>query len=88
MTSRPRVTAPAVSAERWIEDLRATGLQLTAIAAAALAGLDPAACERFARTIDPRLQRASLSQPAVGAARATAAPGMRQHRRPGAREES
>jgi hypothetical protein len=51
------------SPERWLEELRAAGMQLTAVEAAALAGLDPAACERFARTIDPRLQRASLSQP-------------------------
>jgi hypothetical protein len=56
------------SPERWIEELRAAGLQLTAIEAAALAGLDPAACERFARTIDPKLQRASLRQPAAALA--------------------
>ncbi len=56
------------SPERWIEELRAAGLQLTAIEAAALSGLDPAACERFARTIDPRLQRASSSQPAAAQA--------------------
>ncbi len=76
------------SPERWIEELRAAGLQLTAIEAAALAGLDPAACERFARTIDPRLQRASLSQPAAGAAgalgrrraRRAAAPAIRRGR--------
>jgi len=56
------------SPERWIEELRAAGLQLTAIEAAALAGLDPAACERFARTIDPKLQQASLGQPAAARA--------------------
>src|SRR5258708_696631 len=62
------------SPEMWIEELRAAGVQLTVIEAAAPAGLDPAACERFARTIDPRLQRASWSQPAAGAASAPRAP--------------
>jgi len=76
------------SPERWIEELRAAGMQLTAIEAVALAGLDPAACERFARTIDPRLQRASLTQPAAAAHRAPAVLGKRERRRSGAREES
>ena len=61
------------SPERWLEELRAAGMQLTAVEAAALAGLDPAACERFARTIDPRLQRASLGPPPAGAPSAPAA---------------
>ncbi|HEV3457011.1 MAG TPA: Os1348 family NHLP clan protein [Thermoanaerobaculia bacterium] len=58
------------SPARWLEQLRAAGLELTAIEAEALAGLDPAACERFAETIDPRLQRASLTQPVESARRA------------------
>jgi len=53
----------------WLDELRAAGLELTAIEAAALAGIDPAACGRFARTIDPRLQRASLTPPARAARR-------------------
>jgi hypothetical protein len=53
------------SPAEWLEELRAAGLALTAIEAAALAALDPQDCERFARTIDPRLQRASLASPAA-----------------------
>jgi hypothetical protein len=67
------------SPARWVEALRAAGLELTALEAAALAGVDADACERFAATIDPRLQRVSLTTPA----RSTAAGGAARRRRNG-----
>jgi hypothetical protein len=62
------------SPARWLEQLRAAGLELTAIETEALAALDAAACERFAEAIDPRLQRASLTQPVAGVRRARRTP--------------
>lgn len=47
-----------------LRSLRAEGFELTAVEAAALEGVDASALERFARAIDPRLQKAALTPPA------------------------
>ena len=43
-----------------LESVRQAGCALSAVEAEALRSLDPAALERFARDLDPRLQKASL----------------------------
>jgi hypothetical protein len=43
-----------------LESVRRAGWDLSAVETAALRSLDPAALERFALSLDPRLQKASL----------------------------
>ena len=43
-----------------LRDLVAVGLELTAVELAALQSLDPSAVHRFARSLDPRLQKDGL----------------------------
>ncbi|HKI01454.1 MAG TPA: Os1348 family NHLP clan protein [Thermoanaerobaculia bacterium] len=43
-----------------LESVRRAGCDLSAVEATALRSLDPAALERFALSLDPRLQKASL----------------------------
>jgi hypothetical protein len=43
-----------------LESVRRAGCDLSAIETAALRSLDPTALERFALSLDPRLQKASL----------------------------
>ena len=43
-----------------LEELIATGLQLTPVETRALLDLDFGACKRFAKCLDPRLQKISL----------------------------
>jgi hypothetical protein len=51
------------SAEAALLALEAAGLEFSPVERSALARLDARAAERFARTLDPRLQRASLAPP-------------------------
>jgi hypothetical protein len=43
-----------------LESVRRAGCDLSAVETVALRSLDPAALERFALSLDPRLQKASL----------------------------
>ena len=43
-----------------LESVRQAGWDLSAVETAALRSVDPTALERFARSLDPRLQKASL----------------------------
>jgi hypothetical protein len=44
----------------FVDSLKASGLAFSAAEEAALLSVDPRACERFARTLDPRIQKISL----------------------------
>ena len=57
------VEAPGVA----LRELIALGIELTALEVAALESLDPTAVHHFARALDPRLQKAVLVEPEVGA---------------------
>jgi len=46
-----------------LRDLMALGLELSAVEMAALESLDAAALQRFALSLDPRLQKAELLAP-------------------------
>jgi len=50
------------SREAAIEEAMASGFLLSPVEQRALAELDAAACKRFARCIDPRLQKISLTK--------------------------
>lgn len=52
--------------DRVVRALAERGLDLTRAELATLAALDPAAFDRFADALDPRLQKASLRTPAAG----------------------
>jgi hypothetical protein len=47
-----------------IDRLKDLGLDFSAAEEAALLAIDPRACERFARTLDPRIHKVSLAPPA------------------------
>jgi hypothetical protein len=47
-----------------LRELRTQGLELSAVEVEALKSVDAGALERFARTLDQRLQRAALLEPA------------------------
>jgi hypothetical protein len=49
-------TAPGAT----LRAFREAGLELTPVEHASLLALDPEACERFARRLDPRIQKVSL----------------------------
>lgn len=44
----------------FVAQLKASGFVFSPAEEAALLALDPRACERFARTLDPRIDRVSL----------------------------
>jgi hypothetical protein len=48
----------------FVLELKAAGLAFSPAEEAALLAVDTRACERFARTLDPRVQKASLLPPA------------------------
>lgn len=50
----------ASHARRTLEELSEQGLELSAVERAALEGLDQATLERFAASLDTRLQKAAL----------------------------
>jgi hypothetical protein len=50
----------------FVAGLRASGLLFSAAEEAALLAIDPRACERFARMLDPRIQKVSLVPKARG----------------------
>jgi hypothetical protein len=51
------------NAERVVRDLTERGWELTRAEIATLVALDPLTLERFADSLDPRLQKASLRGP-------------------------
>jgi hypothetical protein len=44
----------------FADELKASGLAFSPAEEAALLAIDPRACERLARTLDPRIQKVSL----------------------------
>jgi hypothetical protein len=50
----------AESGAAFVAGLKASGLAFSTAEEAALLAMDPRACERFARTLDPRIQKVSL----------------------------
>lgn len=54
-----------VDPEQVFAAARAQGLELSAVEAEALGGLDAGALDRLAGALDPRLQKASLHDPGV-----------------------
>jgi hypothetical protein len=55
----------ATGAARALADLIDQGLELSAVERAALEALDPSALERFAVSLDPRLQKVALASAAT-----------------------
>lgn len=53
----------AASPGGFLEELKAAGLTFSAAEEDALQGVDPRACARFARRIDPRIRKLSLHPP-------------------------
>lgn len=69
-------TAPAAT----IQAFREAGLELSAVEHASLLALDPEACERFARRLDPRIQKVSLRAAKALRSPRRPGPGKRRHR--------
>ena len=60
MTDEDARRALAESPDAFFAMLRAAGLELTAVEEEALLAIDHRACAHFARSLDPRIQKASL----------------------------